>query len=131
MGDIHPLPVIVLVSEVGRRPHVREMTRGLEEMQYLVGGYVDRVEVAPGVDCWFNDEGLLLGLPLNRRIPAYDQPGEWRIHGDLFLARHDGRGNTVSLTLDDIRRWRPLLSAEDPAAATEMDLMRMVLRGQR
>ena len=130
-----PLPITIIVVEVGRRAQVRELFASngsrLEHMQALVSGYVDRVEVSPGVDAWFNDEGLLLGLPLNRCIPAYDQPGEWRIHGDLFLAGHDGKGNTVSLTGEQVREWMPRLRAEDPVAALEMDLMRMVLRGQR
>ena len=36
----------------------------LEEMQKIVGGYIERVTVKGG-EMWANEEGLLQGLPLN------------------------------------------------------------------
>lgn len=35
----------------------------LTSLQELVGGCVDYIKVAPGIDVWVHDEGLLLGLP--------------------------------------------------------------------
>lgn len=116
--------VRIIVCRVGRLPVAEVIAadeRGsfLSEMQRIVGGYVDRVALDDGLDCWFHDEGLLLGLPLNRIIPCAPrppspllealggtdvviyhggppesfakpgEPGEWRIYGDMFLSRID------------------------------------------
>lgn len=145
-------PPVVLHCQVGRRPRVIELTGGLPQMQAMVGGLVDCVELDSGLDVWFNDEGLLLGLPLNRSFPTIvkapppgpwdfvsilgddddrlkpGEVGEWRIHGDLFIARNDGRGNLTALTNDDIVMLTIILADEDPVAAAAMDAMRSLLR---
>lgn len=98
------MSVRVLVLRVGQRPSVETLEpdgdgRGyLTSLQRVVGGYVDCV-VVDGTDVWCNDEGLILGLPLNREL------GGHRLHGDLVLAGHDGRGNTVGLTDDQLLWW--------------------------
>ncbi len=43
------------LDEAGTLPHLA-----------AVGGYVDVVSLSPTLDMWVNDEGLLVGLPLNR-----------------------------------------------------------------
>lgn len=100
----------------------------LEALQAAVGGTVDCVRLPDGFDLWCNDDAEWLGLPLNRRVPGVapevppgfedleplvlverlcrpGEAGEWRIHGDFVLARHDGRGGMADLTDRDVERW--------------------------
>jgi hypothetical protein len=37
----------------------------LEELQKYVGGYIERVQIAPNTDMICNEEGKLKGLPVN------------------------------------------------------------------
>ena len=69
----------------------------LKAMQAIVGGLIQAIQIGP-VDLWLNEEGLLLDLPL-RQTPWWPDP----IAGDFFFARHDGEGNTASLTEADMR----------------------------
>lgn len=59
----------VLVIEPGKQPVVKEIGNTLKDMQRMVGGYIHAYypwmdEVA--IIC--NDEGKIMGLPLNRSI---------------------------------------------------------------
>ncbi len=79
-------------------------------LQEEVGGYIDVVPMAEGVDAFVNDEGILDGLPFNRVLPT--SRGGVPVVGDVVLAGHDGEGETISLTDAQIAHWLPkLLSA--------------------
>lgn len=59
----------VLVVEPGKPPAVREIAGSLESMQRLVGGYIQAVypfDDPLALIC--NEEGKLLGLPMNRTL---------------------------------------------------------------
>ena len=59
----------VIVVEPQKTPVVREIDPGLESMQKIVGGSIEAVypfEEPVALIC--NDEGKLLGLPLNRAL---------------------------------------------------------------
>ena len=59
----------VLVVEPNRTPYPAEITDGLKGMQQIVGGLIDAVyPFAEPVALVCNDEGKLLGLPLNRAL---------------------------------------------------------------
>ena len=65
----------VLVIESGKQPVVKEIGNTLKDMQRMVGGYIQAYypwmdEVA--IIC--NDEGKIMGLPLNR--PLFNDDGE-------------------------------------------------------
>ena len=142
----------VLVCRVGKRPVVEELVQlrdggNLKSMQAIVGGLLTCVDLGDGLDLWCNDDSLALGHPLNRVIPAlapipppgfdliymgepetFARPGElgeWRIHGDFFIARQDGDGGVASVTDVDVSEWCRVFSDEDPDAAEVM----MALRG--
>ena len=111
----------VLRVRVGQRPEVIEIDPGLSAMQEIVGGYIECLPIDFGIDLWLNEEGSF-SLPVNFLIPAIAptppegavviyadpdlaRPGERSvhiIHGDVFFARHDDDGETVSLTAEDI-----------------------------
>ena len=59
----------VVVVEPQKTPVVREIDAGLEAMQKIIGGSIEAVypfEEPVALIC--NDEGKLLGLPLNRAL---------------------------------------------------------------
>ena len=59
----------VLVVEPGKPPAVREITGSQESMQRLVGGYIQAVyPFDDPVALICNEEGKLLGLPMNRTL---------------------------------------------------------------
>lgn len=71
----------IMMVEIGKEPRMAEIPHTLESMQRVVGGYIQAV--CPWQDpvalvC--NEEGLLMGLPLNRMITDADG-----IVGNFFL----------------------------------------------
>lgn len=121
--------VRVIVCRVLAAPVVETIEPGLEAMQRIVGGYIERVGLAESIDLWCNEEGRLIDLPISVILPgrapvipegweiidappdapAPGQWGEYRIHGDCFVARATPGGETTSLTDDDIDRWLTVL----------------------
>lgn len=76
-------------------------------LQEEVGGYIDVVAMADGVDAFVNDEGLLDGLPFNCQLPT--TRGLVPVVGDVVFAGHDGEGETISLTDAQVAHWLPIL----------------------
>ena len=72
----------VLVVEPGCRPEVKEIDGSLKSIQGVVGGLIQSVPLCdePDVVLVCNDEGRLLGLPLNR---ALYEPGS-RVPYDII-----------------------------------------------
>ena len=111
-GDLHP--------EVKAIPHE------LENLQALVGGWLDVVRAGNYLpkalantalskyDIWVNDEGLLNQLPFNICLnrgelmaKRYDYAGI--LAGDIFLAGRDDEGNTTSIQLEDVPELKRVL----------------------
>ena len=83
----------VLMVEPGKSPYAAEIESGLKSLQAAVGGDIQAVypyEDPVALIC--NDEGKLLGLPINR--PLYDEDGEMY---DILV----GTFLVVGLTEDD------------------------------
>lgn len=99
----------VLLIEPGKRPNRTEIDGSLEGMQNLVGGLIQAVypfhddEVALIV----NDEGKLLGLPLNRALRNEDGDIYDVISGPFFLcAAPLDSDHFVSLTEEQVHRYQ-------------------------
>ena len=78
--------MLIVVVEPGKAPYTREINDTLEEMQEIVGGYIQVVYPFPDpVALVCNEEGKLMGLPLNRSLS--DENGEIYeiIAGTFFL----------------------------------------------
>jgi len=93
-------------------------------MQAIVGGHVELLSLESGLDLWCNEDALGLQLPLNAIIAARapevpagvelielgddlarpGEMGEWRIHGDFFVARNRG-DDVADVTDGDIAAW--------------------------
>lgn len=140
----------VLVCRVGRLPVVEVLKSNnrdsfLDEMQRICDGNVQCITLDDGTDLWCNEDGLMLGLPLNRVIPAaprelptlFGEPveviyadeglarpgeaGEWRIYGDFFLCNVDDDGEIAPVTSEQIARYTSLFNSEDVAMAQRMN----------
>ena len=97
----------VLMIEPGKAPYVTDIGNDLHSMQQAVGGYIQAVypyEEAVVLIC--NEEGKLLGLPLNRALR--DENGEIydAIAGTFFIcgAPADSE-NFASLTDEQVDYW--------------------------
>jgi len=130
----------VLLVKVGEVPIVAAFNSTTDSGYYnamssAVGGMLEVIQLDDGVELWCNEEALMLDLPLNRVIPAKPraaptlfgqpvpifyaspglakpgEPGEWRIHGDFFLARSNDDGETVDIDQASIDKYTQLWAA--------------------
>jgi hypothetical protein len=63
----------VLIVEPGRPPREAEIGHDLKAIQDIVGGYIEAVyPFDDPVALVCNEEGKLIGLPLNRKLEDYD-----------------------------------------------------------
>ena len=98
----------IIVVEGGKRPYEAELEHDLESMRRCVGGNIEVVYEPGGRDAALicNDEGKLLGLPLNRALR--DEEGEIYdvIAGTFFIcgAPPDSESFT-SLTDAQVNYW--------------------------
>ena len=103
------ISVRVIIVEGGKKPYEMELENSLAAMQHCVGGLVESVyeRGGPG-QCTLicNDEGKLLGLPLNRALR--DKEGQIYdvIAGTFFIcgAPEDSE-NFTSLTDEQAAYW--------------------------
>jgi Domain of unknown function (DUF3846) len=110
-------------------------------MQGIVGGHVQCVTLDDGVDVWCNEDALSLGLPLNRVVAAAPrsgptlfgepvdiiyadpdlarpgEPGQWRFHGDFFMACTDDDGELADIDDASVMKYTTMFDAEDNASA--------------
>ena len=80
------MKIKVLVIEPIKAPVVKEIESSLESMQAVVGGYIQALfpfEDPVALVC--NEEGKLLGLPLNRALRDEDGNVYDIISGNFFL----------------------------------------------
>lgn len=98
--------ITVLVVEPLKKAYTKEIC-GLEEMQQLVGGYIQAVY--PFEDCALvmNEEGKLLDLPYNRPLFGEDGKPYDLICGTFFVAGV-GEENFISLTDRQIQKYREI-----------------------
>ena len=76
----------VIYVEPGKEARVIEMKDELSEMQKLVGGYIEEyMPFEDDVALICNDEGKILGLPLNRSIKDGDGSVTEVIAGSFFI----------------------------------------------
>ena len=72
----------VLIIPAAHRPLVASMELSLENMQYVVGGYIEVARSTDRFALLCNEEGRLIGLPVNGNVPD--------LCGDLLLCGIDG-----------------------------------------
>ena len=95
----------VLVVEPERTPYVKEIPHTLEALQQEVGGLIEVIyPYADLVGLVCNEEGKLLGLPLNRAL--FDENGEmYDIICGTFLVTGLGAEDLASLPPDLLEKY--------------------------
>lgn len=107
-----PKTIRVLSVKVGAEPVVENLPNNLKAMQDFVGGYIEGVTLAPDVQLICNEEGKLIGLPMNRPLPD----GGDIICGNFLILRIDDEGENASLTAKDIATFTVVFSLKRPEA---------------
>ncbi|MCS0827407.1 DUF3846 domain-containing protein [Cytobacillus firmus] len=103
---------------VGSQIEVIEMVHSLEDMQAIVGGWLERVRITDDIDLWINEEGLLQELPLNFVTFVVKDGEPQPVHsivGNVFFASHDEEGETISLNDIQIKRIKKMFSLQRDA----------------
>ena len=99
--------MFILVVEPQKEPQLKEITDDLQEMQAIVGGLIQIMYPFPEeVALVCNDEGKLLGLPLNRGLR--DENGNLYdiVSGTFFLCGAPVDSDSfTSLTLEQIEKF--------------------------
>ena len=97
----------VLIIEPKQMPIVREIEGGLDSLQSIVGGYIEAIypfEDEVGIIC--NEEGKLIGLPLNRAL--YHEGEIYEIIAGTFIIAGLSEDNFCSLSDDLIKKYMDL-----------------------
>ena len=58
----------VLIVEPNKEPYQKRINHTLEDMQNVVGGLIEFVELEHNVDLICNEEGKIYNLPMNRAM---------------------------------------------------------------
>lgn len=98
----------ILLVEPGQKPHAQEIENTLEQMQALVGGLIQILYPFddPEVALVCNDEGKLLGLPLNRVLRQSTGKIYDVVAGTFFLCRAPADSDQLdSLTEEQMARF--------------------------
>ena len=91
----------ILVVEPNKEPYKKKIPHTLEDMQRVVGGLIEFVELEYNVDLICNEEGKIYNLPMNRAIQNDI------IAGTFFIAgQHNGE--TISLSKKQIKRYKDI-----------------------
>ncbi len=96
----------IVIVPVGKDAYVAQLDHTLENMQKLVGGLLEAVELdRDHLTLWCNEEGKLLDLDMNRPLQEISDI----ICGDFLLTGCDAEGETIGLTKTQqelcLKRW--------------------------
>lgn len=72
----------IMIKKVNEFPKVIEVENDLSVLQKIVGGYIEVVKMANGLDLVVNDSGLIDELPINFTLKSH---GILNVHGDCFF----------------------------------------------
>ena len=106
----------ILKVEPGRFPFEKDMPDTLEAIQQEVEGLFQPVYMEEGVILCCNEEGKLIGMQPNRRIPGDI------ICGPFFLVGDDGEGGFCSLTHQQIQRYTEYFREPEQYTGAEPEL---------
>lgn len=92
----------VLVVEPQKDPYSKVIDNELKPLKEIVGGYLESVTLNNRIVVLCNEDGLSLNLKRNSPI-VYQRLGKIDMVGTYLFAAHDGHGEFVSLTDEDIK----------------------------
>jgi uncharacterized protein (DUF736 family) len=86
----------IIIKNVGQQPEVAEIENDLDEMQDIVGGYIETINLGEDIVLVCNEEGKLDNLPFN-----FPLQGDF-IVGNAFFTKANDEGDFVDLNKKDI-----------------------------
>lgn len=88
--------VRILICETDNTPYISEIPADdIKVMQHIVGGHFETFPFKDGIIGWCNEDGIALGLPINRNIQA-------SIYGTVFFTSLERKnGEMVIAGLSD------------------------------
>lgn len=89
----------ILVVEPNKEPYQVKIEHTLENLQSVVGGLIEFVELEHNVDLICNEEGKMYNLELNRAI-------ENDIIAGTFFIAGQHQGKTISLSRKQIKKYK-------------------------
>lgn len=91
----------ILVVEPNKEPYQIRIEHTLENLQKLVGGLIEIVELEHNVDLICNEEGKIYNLPFNRVIRNDIIVG-------TFIITGQHKGDTISLSRKQIKKYKKI-----------------------
>lgn len=85
---------------IGDKNGFLEIENKLQDMQKIVGGRMERISLAEGIDLIVNEEYLFNGSGLRLFIFENDEISNV-VMGDCFVCRNDKEGNFISIRRED------------------------------
>jgi len=114
-------PINAIVIPPGDEPGVvGPISQDLQTLKAIVGGYIEAVYTAyddhgrPRVTLWCNEDGKILGLPINRRATALwyalnGGPTGYTLNGPVLVTgSDDGQGDILDVPDMLIDLWNSL-----------------------
>ena len=98
----------ILVKEPYKEARVVEVVDKLENLQEIVGGYIEVVEhpTVKRVDIVCDEEGMLKGKEGNFYLPEYQDC----IKGTCFMTSYDDEGEFIGLTDEQIEKCKEYIN---------------------
>lgn len=93
--------VIILEAGNPEAKIVERFEHSLENLQTVVGGYIEAVSVNESITIWLNEEGKLQELPPNFYLIGNGSPFDIVV-GDVIITGTDGEGNTIGLSDEEV-----------------------------
>jgi len=88
----------VVMCEIGKEARVETIEHTLEGMQKIVEGNIEMFDIEEDITIVCNEEGKILGLPLNRAVRDENEQIIEVIAGNFFIVGVNDEGETISLS---------------------------------
>lgn len=103
----------ILVIEPNKEPYQLKIEHKLENLQQVVGGLIEFVELEHNIDLICNEEGKIYNLEMNRVI-TNDV-----ICGTFFIAGQH-QGETISLSKQQITKYKQIFRLKNDKMVIEL-----------
>ena len=89
----------------GKNAQVVMIGKELEDLQELVGGYIEFYDLTDTISIMVNEEGKLMGLPFNFYVDQMLCRYPERIVGNAYIVAIDNEGDLRSLTDEEVEDY--------------------------
>ena len=97
----------ILIVEPDKEPYKKKIPHTLKDMQKVVGGLIEIVELEYNVELICNEEGKIYNLPMNRAI-----------QNDIIAGQHNGE--TISLSKKQIKKYKKMFKLSQDKALIDL-----------